>query len=494
MPKQVSQAVVEPEDEEVEAPLAVVAEPPNEEGKVKMIMGLLKKFMGVKDIANLRLSLPASLMEPVPNLEYIGDSPDPLERMLAALRFAFTIQLKFVRGKVCKPYNSVLGEHFRCHWEVPPNEIDPSTLEPVVNGFLHQHNVGDPAISGYNTPGNTTPSIGDRSDASSVRSGRSLASSLGGKAGQEFYDAQDDGIPSVTGGSVSGTAFANGVKPVKVAFLCEQVSHHPPISSAYYYCPDKGIEVFAIDQIAAKVSGMSIRIGPGSLNKGTFVKLNQGPGKGEEYQISNPQANVNGLLKGTFYGTISDQVSVTCRGGDSTERYRAITEYKDESWISKPRFLLEGIVYKYKAGDAVAENYVKIKDVPPAMVVGTLEGCWRTKVNFKAKGEKESRLLIDLDVLAIVPKRVRPLSSQDDFESRKLWDPVTQKMLSKAWGDATSEKQKIEQQQRDRTAERKVTGEEFIPKYFDPDLSDGRPRLTEEGKRVVALELEGDGY
>jgi len=30
------------------APLAVVPEPPNEEGKVKMIMGLLKKFMGVK--------------------------------------------------------------------------------------------------------------------------------------------------------------------------------------------------------------------------------------------------------------------------------------------------------------------------------------------------------------------------------------------------------------------------------------------------------------
>ena len=26
----------------------------------------------------------------------VGDSPDPLERMLAALRFAFTIQLKFV--------------------------------------------------------------------------------------------------------------------------------------------------------------------------------------------------------------------------------------------------------------------------------------------------------------------------------------------------------------------------------------------------------------
>lgn len=37
---------------------------------------------------------------------------------------------------------------------------------------------------------------------------------------------------------------------------CEQVSHHPPISAAYYYCPEKGIEAYCMDQIAAKVSGM----------------------------------------------------------------------------------------------------------------------------------------------------------------------------------------------------------------------------------------------
>lgn len=38
---------------------------------------------------------------------------------------------------------------------------------------------------------------------------------------------------------------------------CEQVSHHPPISSAYYTCPSKGVEMTCVDQIAAKVSGMS---------------------------------------------------------------------------------------------------------------------------------------------------------------------------------------------------------------------------------------------
>jgi hypothetical protein len=50
---------------------------------------------------------------------------------------------------------------------------------------------------------------------------------------------------------------SSGSKPVKVGFLCEQVSHHPPISSAYYSCPEKGIEAYGVDQISAKVAGMS---------------------------------------------------------------------------------------------------------------------------------------------------------------------------------------------------------------------------------------------
>jgi hypothetical protein len=41
---------------------------------------------------------------------------------------------------------------------------------------------------------------------------------------------------------------------VTVVFLCEQTSHHPPISAAYYYCPERGIEAVGVDQILAKVS------------------------------------------------------------------------------------------------------------------------------------------------------------------------------------------------------------------------------------------------
>lgn len=63
----------------------------------------------------------------------IGDSDDELGRMLAALRFWYTKDLKYVKGKPCKPYNSVLGEFFRCSWEVE------DSLPPVIeNGKKHE--------------------------------------------------------------------------------------------------------------------------------------------------------------------------------------------------------------------------------------------------------------------------------------------------------------------------------------------------------------------
>ncbi|KAG1730899.1 hypothetical protein EDB19DRAFT_1366603, partial [Suillus lakei] len=113
-------------------------------GKLSRIVQLIKKCLGVKDIAAMRLSLPASLLEPLPNLEYwhyldrpdlfaaINDSNDPFERILAVVRFIFTKDLKFVHGKVCKPYNSVLWEHFRGYWDVPPVSYSSDPTQPIL--------------------------------------------------------------------------------------------------------------------------------------------------------------------------------------------------------------------------------------------------------------------------------------------------------------------------------------------------------------------------
>ena len=44
--------------------------------------------------------------------------------MLEVLRFWFTKDLKYVKGKPCKPYNSTLGEFFRVSGISASNDTD----------------------------------------------------------------------------------------------------------------------------------------------------------------------------------------------------------------------------------------------------------------------------------------------------------------------------------------------------------------------------------
>jgi len=104
----------------------------------------------------------------------------------------------------------------------------------------------------------------------------------------------------------------------------------------------------------------------------------------------------------------------------------------------------------------------------------------------------EYMTLLDLTTLRIVPKAVRPLEKQLPEESRRLWESVTSRLLRKEFGDATREKIAIEQRQRDEAAERKRKGVEFIPRYFERDITSGIPTLTAEGWKAVEEELSED--
>ena len=90
------------------------------------------------------------------------------------------------------------------------------------------------------------------------------------------------------------------------------------------------VELRGVDQISAKVSGTTLRVSPGSLNKGIFLKITGGHGEGEEYHITHPIASVNGILRGNFYITVTDSTIVTGKGAKDGVNYRAIIEYKEE--------------------------------------------------------------------------------------------------------------------------------------------------------------------
>jgi len=388
----------------------------------------LKKFIGVSDIAAVRFSLPAQLLEPIPNLEYwhyldrpdtfisIGDSEDALGRMLQALRFWFTKDLKYVKGKPCKPYNSTLGEFFRCQWVVE----------------------------------DTAPAL----------------------LGQETKPAMTTGEGTTTG------------KPVKLSFLCEQTSHHPPVSAWYVDCPEKGISAKGYDQLSAKFTGTSVRVIPGEYNKGIFITLHRWDD--EEYQMTHPAAYLGGFLRGSLNVTVADTCFITCK----KTGLKTILHYLEEGWLGKVQNKVKGVVYRC---DVDSDNITKIADVPDDKVVGRLDGAWHDKIYFSmgsapfAKvAEKDKLMLIDVNPLYPIQKIVPPMEQQLENESLKYWDRVTQGIVTKQFSQATEEKQAIEERQRQKAADRKARNVEWKPRFFTMATTpSGQPELTEDGKLAI---------
>ncbi|KAF2198613.1 oxysterol-binding protein-like protein [Delitschia confertaspora ATCC 74209] len=402
-----------------------VEESPNDTSKLRTFLGILRKFMGVSDIAAVRFSLPAQLLEPTPNLEYwnyldrpetfisIGDSDEPLGRMLGTLRFWFTKDLKYVKGKPCKPYNSTLGEFFRCNWEVE------DTSPPIKH----------------------SPNSATTSAAGSV----------------------------------------NGDNKVKVSYLTEQTSHHPPVSAFYVDCPEKGIVARGYDQLSAKFTGTSIRVIPGAHNLGIFIELQK---YGEQYQLTHPAAYLGGLLRGSLSVSVADTCYVTC----AKTKIKVILEYLEEGWLGKTQNKVQGVIFTY---DPDSDNKIKIKDVPDKDVLGRIEGNWQDKVYYTLGSQpfaksKEKILLIDLNPLFPVPKIIPPMEEQLPNESRKFWQKVTDAISNKQYSLATTLKQELEERQRQKAAERKDRGAEWQPRFFTGSVTPvGKPDLTKDGEEAL---------
>lgn len=275
-----------------------------------------------------------------------------------------------------KPYNSVLGEHFRAHWDFLPVDYPPDPLQPPI----HREHTTSPAPSA--NPSSIFGKGPKDESVLSFRSNRSVKSSNSKRTSSlfNFSAARAPPLPSSSAASpkpIAATSSTDSTTPVgvsagvvesnlaaqvsslslgrtsgsvsggegdieidgeservRVAFLTEQVSHHPPISAYYAICPSRGLSMSGIDQISARVSGTSVRVAPGSFNKGIYVHVEDGPGKGEQYQITHPVAMVNGMLRGSFYVTVGESTIITCEGlngpVEGKERLRAIIEYKDE--------------------------------------------------------------------------------------------------------------------------------------------------------------------
>jgi oxysterol-binding protein-related protein 9/10/11 len=247
--------------------------------------------------------------------------------MLEVLRFWFTKDLKYVKGKPCKPYNSCLGEFFRCNWEADKN------VPPI----------------------NTKNASGSGSSASSIKSAKSIKA--------DPRTASSVSIPQ-TAENPTGPTW-------RISYLTEQTSHHPPVSAFYISCPEQGLHARGFDQISAKFTGTTIKVSPGEHNFGIFITLEKRDN--ETYQLQHPAAHLGGLLRGALSVSVGESAFITC----PKTKLKCILQYIEDGWLGRAQNRVEGIIFKY---DPENDDKIRIKDVPDKDILIRLGGSWKERI------------------------------------------------------------------------------------------------------------------
>jgi hypothetical protein len=174
-------------------------------------------------------------------------------------------------------------------------------------------------------------------------------------------------------------------KKVRVSYLTEQTSHHPPVSAFFVDCPEKGLNARGFDQLSAKFTGTSIKVTPGEHNLGIFINLAKRDN--EQYQLTHPAAHLGGLLRGSLSVTVGDICYVTC----AKTKIKTILHYLEEGWLGKTQNKVDGLMFRY---DPENDNKTRIRDVPEKDIIARISGNWKEKLFYSLAPKFVGRLFV----------------------------------------------------------------------------------------------------
>jgi hypothetical protein len=230
-------------------------------------------------------------------------------------------------------------------------------------------------------------------------------------------------------------------------YVAEQTSHHPPKSSYFYIIPEHGIRVDGLVAPKSRFLGNSTAAMMEGLTKLTFNNIiDKKTGKPEVYTLSQPNMYARGILFGGLKYELGDHLIIKV----STSSLYSDIEFKTKGFISGTYNAIQG---------TIEEDNDRIYEI---------EGKWNEIITIKDLKSKKTTTLFDCFKANPLKPKVRELSEQGDFESRKLWIKVTDALAVRDHTVATDEKFKIEESQREATKKRAEDGVDFQPKLFRP--------------------------
>ncbi|KAI7888520.1 uncharacterized protein EV154DRAFT_517289 [Mucor mucedo] len=218
--------------------------------------------------------------------------------------------------------------------------------------------------------------------------------------------------------------------------VCEQVSHHPPVSGFYIENKEAGVIVNGHDGQKTRFSGTQMLVDQIGY---CTLKLTQ---RDETYLFTLPSVSVNGIWYAAPYVELYGTSFVHSSSG-----FSAAIEYTTKGWIS-------GEVHHFKA--TVSHETLSTPTV--------IEGQWTGKSTITKN--KKTVDFLDLTTLEKPTPIIAPLEQQEAFESRRIWKKVSDALKSGDYAVASAEKSAIENQQRALRKERETTGEVWVPAHF----------------------------
>ncbi|XP_035708543.1 oxysterol-binding protein-related protein 8 isoform X4 [Folsomia candida] len=226
-------------------------------------------------------------------------------------------------------------------------------------------------------------------------------------------------------------------------YLAEQVSHHPPVSAFYVSNKKDGFVISSAILAKSKFYGNStsaILEGQATL---TLLP------RGEAYVMTMPYAHCKGILVGTLSMELGGTVSIVC---------------EKTGYFSELEFKLKGFL-----GRSDTTNTISGKIKLGRETVATVEGHWDNKIVMKDRqtGCEEVLWEVNDKIRARRLKRYTvPLDKQELNESERKWIKVTEAIVEDNQEAATTEKTKLEDEQRKAVTARVATNSSWVPKNF----------------------------
>ncbi|XP_043512420.1 oxysterol-binding protein-related protein 8 isoform X2 [Frieseomelitta varia] len=233
-------------------------------------------------------------------------------------------------------------------------------------------------------------------------------------------------------------------------YIAEQLSHHPPISGFYVTNRQDGFTISATIIAKSKFYGNSTS----AVLDGVAI-LTMLP-RGEDYTMTIPYAHCKGILMGTLSMELGGKVHINCEK----------TGYHTELEFKLKPFL----------GGAEQMNQVVGAIRLGKETLATISGYWDGQILITDKRTKQENVFFN-PTSEVRKNRLKkytvPLEHQGPWESEKLWIDVTQAINRDDQIAATEAKTQLEEAQRERAKERKIKGQEWIPKHFVQDIITG---------------------